>query len=76
MAGIGLQALEAELRASAPHAIKQLSDGQLRDLAGAIQDARRRQAAELTRRREGARACPEAAASTGTQGAAVSEALR
>lgn len=48
MAGKGLRALEAELRASAPGAIKQLSDDQLQDLAAAVREARHRQAAELT----------------------------
>jgi hypothetical protein len=43
-----LRALEAELRASAPRAIKQLSDDQLQDLAAAVREARHRQAAELT----------------------------
>ncbi len=47
MTGKGLQALEAELRGPAPQAIKLLSDDQLRDLASAVHDARRRQAAEL-----------------------------
>jgi hypothetical protein len=45
VAGKGLRALEAELRAPAPQA---LSEAQLQDLAAAIRDARRRQAAELT----------------------------
>lgn len=48
MAGKALQALEAELRASAPESLGRLSDQQLQDLAQAIRDARHRQAAELT----------------------------
>lgn len=48
MAGKGLRGLEAELRASAPGAIKQLSDDHLQDLAAAVREARHRQAAELT----------------------------
>jgi hypothetical protein len=47
VAGKGLRALEAELRASPPRAVKQLSQEQLQDLASAVRDARRRQAAEL-----------------------------
>ncbi len=43
----GLRALEAELRATAPQAIAQLSEAHLHDLAQAVRDARRRQAAEL-----------------------------
>jgi hypothetical protein len=43
-----LRALEAELRAPAPEGLKRLSDQQLQDLAAAVQNARRRQAAELT----------------------------
>jgi hypothetical protein len=48
VAGKGLRALEAELRASAPEGVKRLSEAQLHDLAAAVRDARRRQAAELT----------------------------
>lgn len=47
MAGKGSRALEAELRTSAPRTIKKLTDAQQQDLAAAIGDARRRQAAEL-----------------------------
>jgi len=48
VAGRGWRALEAELRAPAPQALKALSEAQLQDLAAAVRDARRRQAAELT----------------------------
>ncbi len=43
-----MRALEAELRVCAPAAITQLSEAQLGDLASAIREARRRQAAELS----------------------------
>lgn len=43
----GLNALAEELRDAPPGALSQLSDAQLRDLAGAIADARHRQAEEL-----------------------------
>jgi hypothetical protein len=43
----GLQALEAQLGAAAPEGLARLSDAQLRDLAGAVTEARRRQASEL-----------------------------
>jgi hypothetical protein len=48
LAGKGWRALEAELRAPAPQALKALNEVQLQDLAVAVRDARRRQAAELT----------------------------
>jgi len=47
VAGKGWRALQAELRAPAPPALKALSEAQLQDLAAAVRDARRRQAAEL-----------------------------
>jgi hypothetical protein len=47
MADDGLTALEAELRAAAPEGLRRLSDEQLRDLAGAVKEARRRQAVAL-----------------------------
>jgi hypothetical protein len=43
----GLAALEAQLGGPPPDGLMQLSDDQLRDLAQAIADARRRQAAEI-----------------------------
>ncbi len=43
----GFQALEKELRAKAPDGLRALSHDDLRDLAGAVAEARRRQAAEL-----------------------------
>jgi hypothetical protein len=43
----GLKALEAQLGATAPIGIAQLSTDQLRALSDAVTDARRRQAAEL-----------------------------
>jgi hypothetical protein len=48
VAGDGLRALETELRAPAPQALRALSDAQLHDLATAVRDARHRQADELT----------------------------
>ena len=47
MADDGLRALEAELGGSAPAGIARLSGPQLLTLAGAVREARRRQAAEL-----------------------------
>ena len=52
MADTGLKALEAQLRGPAPQGLRQLSDEQLADLAQAIRDTRRRQAAELRTARE------------------------
>jgi hypothetical protein len=43
----GLAALEAELRGEAPAGLGRLSEDELNDLASAIKDARRRQAAEI-----------------------------
>jgi hypothetical protein len=43
----GLRALQAELRAVPPAGLASLSNEQLNDLAAAVRDARRRQAAEL-----------------------------
>jgi hypothetical protein len=43
----GIQALEAQLQGSVPPALRRLDDGDLRDLATAIRDARHRQSAEL-----------------------------
>lgn len=43
----GLQALEAELGAGVPPGFRQLSAEQLHDLAEAVAEARRRQAAEI-----------------------------
>jgi hypothetical protein len=43
----GIQALDAQLRASAPAGVRRLADEHLVDLAEAIKAARRRQAAEL-----------------------------
>jgi hypothetical protein len=43
----GIEALEAQLRAPAPAGIRGLDDAHLLDLAEAIGEARRRQAAEL-----------------------------
>jgi hypothetical protein len=43
----GLHVLEAQLNAKAPPGLSALSDQQLRDLAGAIREARHRQASEL-----------------------------
>jgi len=48
LADDGLTALEAELRATAPEGLRRLSDGQLRDLADAVKEARRRQAVALS----------------------------
>jgi hypothetical protein len=42
-----LEALEAQLRAKPPPGISRLAEDQLRDLAAAITEARRLQAAEL-----------------------------
>ncbi len=47
MATKGIQALEAQLQGPVPGALQDLEDRHLRDLADAIRDARRRQAAEL-----------------------------
>jgi hypothetical protein len=47
MAEDGLQELASELRAPPPDALRALSDSDLRDLAGAVRDARHRQAAAL-----------------------------
>jgi hypothetical protein len=47
-----LKALEAELRGSLPASLARLDDDQLRDLAQAIRDARRRQVVELKAARE------------------------
>jgi hypothetical protein len=44
----GVKALAEELRAPPPPGVAALSDEQLRDLAGAVRDARHRQAAELS----------------------------
>jgi hypothetical protein len=41
--------LEEQLRAAPPPAILELDDEHLRDLAAAVQQSRRRQAAELAR---------------------------
>lgn len=43
----GFQELASELRATPPEALRGLSDSDLRDLSGAIRDARHRQAAAL-----------------------------
>jgi hypothetical protein len=43
----GLKALATELRDAPPPSLGELSDDDLRDLAGAVSDARHRQAAEL-----------------------------
>ena len=43
----GIQALEAQLGASAPSGVRRLADEQLVDLAEAISAGRRRQAVEL-----------------------------
>jgi hypothetical protein len=42
-----LQALEARLKAKPPAGLRKLSDEELRDLAGAIDEVRRNQAAAL-----------------------------
>ncbi len=42
-----LKALESQLRAKPPSGLSVLSEEELQDLAGAVRDARRRQAAEL-----------------------------
>jgi NaMN:DMB phosphoribosyltransferase len=43
----GWAALQGQLGAPPPESLRRLGDAELRDLAGAIADARRRQAAEL-----------------------------
>ena len=47
MSDKGIQALEAQLQGPVPGALHDLDDRHLRELADAIRDARRRQAAEL-----------------------------
>ncbi len=47
MAEDGFQALAAQLRDAPPDTLAKLDEAQLNDLAGAVRDARRRQAAEL-----------------------------
>lgn len=47
MSEAGVEALEQQLRATPPAGVKALSDDQLRDLADAVGEARRRQATEL-----------------------------
>ncbi len=47
MSNAGWDALAAELRATPPRGMAQLSPPQLEHLAGAVADARRRQRAEL-----------------------------
>jgi hypothetical protein len=42
-----LNALEEQLGAKPPEALAALTDGQVRDLVGAVKEARHRQAAEL-----------------------------
>jgi len=48
-AGASLAQLAGELGASPPAAVAALSEAELEDLAGAVRDARRRQAAALAR---------------------------
>ncbi len=43
----GLNALAAELRDTPPSSLSALTEDQLRDLTGAVRDARHRQAGEL-----------------------------
>jgi len=47
MAKDGFKALAAELRDTPPPSLAALDDDQLKDLLGAVRDARHRQAAEL-----------------------------
>ena len=47
MAEDGFQALATQLRDDPPESLAKLDDAQLADLAGAVRDARRRQAVEL-----------------------------
>ena len=47
MSNDGLRVLEKELGGSAPSGIRSLQDAAVEDLAGAIRDAKRRQAQEL-----------------------------
>ncbi len=47
MATKGIQALEAQLQGPVPGSLQDLDDRHLSDLAAAIRDARRRQAAAL-----------------------------
>jgi hypothetical protein len=47
MSNVGLKALERQLGAAAPAGLARLSSAQLEDLAGAVAEARHRQAAEL-----------------------------
>lgn len=47
MAKDGFQALATQLRDAPPESLAQLDEARLTDLAGAVRDARRRQAAEL-----------------------------